>query len=57
MNRWGEIVFRTTDSNTGWDGTTTNGVDVSEGTYFYSVTAKFVNEPEQEIHGYITVVR
>jgi flagellar hook assembly protein FlgD len=57
MNRWGELVFKSFDSSIDWDGRTTNGTPVVEGTYFYSVKALFENEPVQEIHGWITVIR
>ena len=57
MNRWGELVFKSFDSSVEWDGTTFNGTPVSEGTYFYSAKALFENEPVQEIHGWITVIR
>jgi gliding motility-associated-like protein len=56
MNRWGEVVFQTNNPSEGWDGTANSGLPVSDGTYFYSVTAKFENEPEQEVHGFITVI-
>lgn len=57
INRWGEVIFKSFDSNVDWDGTTAKGTPVSEGTYFYSVKALFENEPVQEIHGWITVIR
>ena len=57
INRWGELVFKSFDSSIAWDGTSLNGTPVSDGTYFYSVKALFENEPIQEIHGWITLVR
>jgi gliding motility-associated-like protein len=33
-NRWGNLVFRTTDINAGWDGTF-NGQEAELGTYYY----------------------
>lgn len=36
-NRWGEIVFKTTDLNLSWDGKK-NGRDCSEGTYYYALS-------------------
>lgn len=41
INRWGKEVFFSTKLDFAWDGTNTwNGQPVSEGTYFYIITAK-----------------
>jgi gliding motility-associated-like protein len=37
FNRWGEIVFRSSGSNTLWDGRTPGGELVSSGVYFYYI--------------------
>jgi gliding motility-associated-like protein len=34
-NRWGQVVFETTNLDINWDGTT-SGLDCSEGTYYYT---------------------
>ena len=57
MNRWGEVVFHSSDPLIGWDGTTSNGTAVADGTYFYIVNVQFEDKPEEKIHGFITVVR
>ncbi len=57
MNRWGNVVFRSNNLATTWDGTTVNGVPVSEGTYFYKLTIKYSEAPTDVIHGFVTVVR
>lgn len=36
FNRWGELIFESTDIGTGWDGTY-NGADCPEGLYIYRV--------------------
>lgn len=42
-NRWGELVFETTDPDVKWDGTSmTSGQDVSEGTYYYVCTVNTI---------------
>jgi gliding motility-associated-like protein len=38
-NRWGKLLFKWNDINTGWD-----GIDHSEGTYFYVVEITFIND-------------
>ncbi len=35
-NRWGNLVFETTDPDINWDGTNLNGKEVAEGVYFYT---------------------
>lgn len=56
MNRWGNVVFETTDATEGWDGTY-NDNPIQEGSYFYSVTVKYENQEEKTYSGYIQVVR
>lgn len=52
FNRWGNIVYESTDYNFHWDGTDDNGKDCSEGVYYYTLHAKRSN-----IHGYIHLIR
>ncbi len=55
LNRWGNVVFETSDPEEGWDGTI-NGNPCSEGVYFYKLTAK-QNNNEIKKHGFLTLVR
>ena len=57
LNRWGNVVFETTDPDPKWDGTTPNGNKVTDGVYFYKYVATGVNGVEIKGHGDITVVR
>ncbi|MEL6866605.1 MAG: gliding motility-associated C-terminal domain-containing protein [Bacteroidota bacterium] len=35
FNRWGQVVFETSDPDIRWDGTNLSGEQLAEGTYFY----------------------
>ena len=57
FNRWGEMVFETTDKKQGWDGTY-KGKLQEEGGYSYYVTAKTASsEPPIFIKGTLTLIR
>ncbi|MFT6845286.1 MAG: gliding motility-associated-like protein, partial [Flavobacteriales bacterium] len=56
-NRWGEVVFETTDKKAGWDGTY-NGKLQEQDVYIYQVVAKFHAKEETESkQGNITLFR
>jgi len=57
-NRWGELIFETTDANEGWNGQKYNtGKLVPNGVYV--VTVRYVNYEEEvtNLKGFVTVVR
>jgi gliding motility-associated-like protein len=49
-NRWGELVFTTTDPNTGWDGNMADGNPAPTGVYVVRIVAIL---PEKTIHSEI----
>lgn len=51
-NRWGKIIYETSDTKFRWDGTTNSGEEASEGTYYYLMHAK-----SKDFHGYIQLIR
>ena len=62
FNRWGELVFTTTDPNLNWNGTNLRGKELAEGTYYYScryferrVTG--ITPAPELLSGYITLLR
>jgi gliding motility-associated-like protein len=63
FDRWGNIVFTTTDPMINWDGKdATTGVDVSEGVYFYScsvfeITVTGITPFLEPKEGYIHLIR
>jgi gliding motility-associated-like protein len=60
FNRWGTMVFESTDPDNNWNGTI-NGNDASTGVYYYVVNAEYANgesilSPEQR-SGWFQLVR
>ena len=61
-NRWGQLVYETTDPVINWDGTNKGGKDLAEGTYYY-VCKVFENrvsgieEQSEPLRGYIQLIR
>lgn len=56
LNRWGNVMFTTTDVNASWNGKS-NGVDAEPGVYFYTFKAKGAQDEPFEGHGFIHLVR
>ncbi len=55
-NRWGNIIFRTIDQNTGWDGKI-KGVEQSMDTYYYFLRYECANGEKRFIKGDLTLLR
>jgi hypothetical protein len=55
LNRWGNVIYEYDDPAGGWNGKTTGGDVVSEGTYFYRIDAKFEGSEPMVKHGFIEV--
>lgn len=60
-NRWGNLVFETTDKNINWDGKNKDTKkDCSEGVYYYTCKVNFFsvkNEQSKLLHGTIQLIR
>lgn len=52
FNRWGKIIFESTNPIFVWDGNTSSGTEASEGVYYYVLKAK-----TRDLHGYINLIR
>jgi gliding motility-associated-like protein len=48
FNRWGNKIWETTGTEIRWDGRTTAGVHVPDGTYFYTLRAVSSSEGKQD---------
>jgi gliding motility-associated-like protein len=57
LNRWGNTVAILKDVNEPWNGTTTNGTELTDGVYFYTYKLTGLNGDKKEGHGFITVIR
>ena len=55
LNRWGNVIYTYTDPAGGWNGKTSNGDVVNEGTYFYIIKGTFDGGIEFEKHGFVEV--
>jgi gliding motility-associated-like protein len=56
FNRWGEVVFSTTDQNQCWDGIY-KGKKVNTGVFVYKLKASLINGSEVNKSGNITVTQ
>lgn len=58
FNRWGQVVFTTSDPQINWNGTNKSGKDVSDGVYFYTCQAfESHSLPPIVLSGYIELIR
>ena len=57
FNRWGEKLYEFVGPKASWDGFTTQGAKVPEGTYFFFVKATGFDNKEIEKHGTLTLFR
>ena len=55
-NRYGQLVFRTTDPNEGWDGTF-KGKPENSATFVYKLNYRLVNGVSNSKNGSITLLR
>lgn len=57
FNRWGQLVFESSDPNFSWDGSSLNGGSVPEGVYVYVMKALDFENKEIEESRTVTVIR
>ena len=56
FNRWGNLIFKSSSSDLGWDGTY-KGQPVNQGVFVYFVSGTFVDGNSFEKKGTVTVIR
>ena len=56
FDRWGQVIFQSTDPTEGWDGTI-NGKDTKEGTYVYMLSVRAGDSEEVVKRGHVTLLR
>ena len=58
LNRWGNVVFESTDINAAWNGQKNNsGNDCSDGVYLYKYVITGQGDQRAEGHGFVHLAR
>lgn len=57
LNRWGQVMFQSTDLVVTWNGKTLIGMDAPAGVYFYNYKAVGAQNEQFEGHGFIHLVK
>lgn len=57
LNRWGNTIFETDNPDINWDGLDKGGKEVNEGTYFWKMVYRDLNNDEYVIHGNVQLIR
>ncbi len=57
FDRWGNLIFQSTDKGRGWDGYDRNGVLMPAGVYVYKLTMRLSNDQRTTQIGDVTLIR
>jgi gliding motility-associated-like protein len=57
FNRWGELIFKTTDPKQGWDGKGPNGKILKQEVYVYRILYKDPSGLSKELYGNVNLLR
>lgn len=55
-DRWGEVIFKSTDIEDSWDGTF-KGMPAADGVYVYQITSQGMDSKHHNISGTVTLLR
>jgi gliding motility-associated-like protein len=55
-NRWGRVIFKTTDPTKGWDGRF-SGIEQDSGTFIWMCRYRLEGEPEKMVKGTVVLIR
>ncbi len=56
FDRWGQLIFNTTNAEQGWDGKV-NGNNLSPGIYLWEMVYKKLNDPLVKVTGHVTMIQ
>ncbi len=57
FNRWGTKVFTSNDAGIKWDGRSSAGVELSDGTYYFILKATSISKKDVSTTGFINLIR
>ncbi|MGK7392704.1 MAG: PKD-like domain-containing protein [Candidatus Cyclobacteriaceae bacterium M2_1C_046] len=57
FNRWGDMIFQSTDSTVGWDGYDRDGRLMPAGVYIYQLTLELSNGQRKQISGDVMLIK
>lgn len=56
-NRWGTLVYSSTEVASKWDGRSTAGVELSDGTYYFILKAISITSKDESTAGFVSILR
>ena len=57
MNRWGEVVFSTSNPDKKWDGVSSSGMLAPAGVYMYLIIYESLEDVPVEQRGHFNLIR
>ncbi|MBK7753304.1 MAG: gliding motility-associated C-terminal domain-containing protein [Flavobacteriales bacterium] len=58
FDRWGQVIFETTDTTSAWNGLFMEGTEVPQGVYVWKIFAgSKVPGEDQDLTGHVTLIR